>query len=252
MTGRIDLVGIGPGSTDWLAPAAYQALENAEVILGYHTYLEQIVNIAPHILRETSGMRHEVERAHRAIELANAGMRVAVVSGGDPGIYGMAGLVLELLGENQTEVQVAVLPGISALNAAAALLGAPLMTDFAAISLSDHLTPLEDILRRVEYAARAEFVICLYNPRSRRRTEPFERACQILLKHCNPDTPVGVVKAAFRAEQEVRHLKLSDLPALDIGMDTLVIIGNPSTRMLNSRMVTPRGYGRKYNLGGRE
>ncbi len=170
------------------------------------------------------------------------------VSGGDPGIYGMAGLVLELLGENQTDVQVAVLPGISALNAAAALLGAPLMTDFAAISLSDHLTPLDDILRRVEYAARAGFVMCLYNPRSLRRTEPFERACQVLRQHLPAQTPVGVVQAAYRPTQKVDCVSLSDLSNLDIGMDTILIVGNLSTQLRNGRMVTSRGYQNKYNL----
>jgi precorrin-3B C17-methyltransferase len=249
MAGSISIIGIGPGALDWLAPGARIALENAEVIVGYRTYLKQIESIAPQTPRESSGMRHEVERARRAIELAGEGKRVALVSSGDSGIYGMAGLVLEMLADNPAAIHVEVLPGISALNAAASLLGAPLMTDFAVISLSDLLTPLEDILRRVEFAAQGEFVICFYNPRSHHRTEPFERACQILLKHCNPDTPVGVVKAAYRTEQEVQHVKLSELSALDIGMDTLVIVGNSTTRLLDGRMVTPRGYGRKYDLG---
>ncbi len=248
MTGSIYIVGLGPGSLDWLAPGARLALENADIILGYRTYLKQIESIAPNAKRESSGMRHEVERARRAIELAQGGQRVALVSSGDPGIYGMAGLVLEVLGENSAAIHVEVLPGISALNSAASLLGAPLMTDFAVVSLSDHLTPLEDILRRVEFAARGGFVLCLYNPRSRQRVEPFERTCKILLEHCAADTPVGVVKAAYRPDQEVSHVKLSDLSALEIGMDTIVIIGNSTTRIINGRMVTPRGYERKYDL----
>ena len=248
MTGSISIIGLGPGSLDWLAPAARLALENAEVIVGYRAYLKQIETIAPQTPRESSGMRHEVERARRAIELAGEGKRAALVSSGDPGIYGMAGLVLEMLAENPAAIQVEVLPGISALNAAASLLGAPLMTDFAVVSLSDHLTPLDDILRRVEFAARGGFVICFYNPRSHHRIEPFERACQILLEYCAPDTLAGVVKAAYRAEQEVRHVKLSDLSALDVGMDTIVIVGNSTTRLLDGKMVTPRGYERKYDL----
>lgn len=248
MTGRIDIIGLGPGSNEWLAPAARLTLEDAEVILGYHTYLEQIEDIAPQIMREASGMRHEVERARRAIELAQAGRRVAVVSGGDPGIYGMAGLVLELSGENQLGIQVEILPGISALNAAAALLGAPLMTDFAAISLSDHLTPLEDILQRLEFATRAGFVLCLYNPRSHKRTEPFERACQVLRQQLPGHTPVGVVQSAYRPNQKVGYVRLADLPDLDVGMDTILIIGNPATRLINGKMVTPRGYQNKYDL----
>lgn len=246
MSGRIDIVGLGPGSPEWLAPAARLSLENAEVILGYRTYLAQIAELAPQAVREASGMRHEVERARRAIELAQSGRRVAVVSGGDPGIYGMAGLVLEMLQESSLPVE--ILPGISALNAAAALLGAPLMSDFAAISLSDHLTPLEDILRRVEYAVRAGFVLCLYNPRSHRRTEPFAHTCRILQAHMPAETPIGVVRAAFRPDQSVTCIPLADLPDQEVGMDAILIVGNASTCLLNGKMVTPRGYERKYDL----
>lgn len=248
MSGRIDIVGLGPGSIEWLAPAVCHAIESAGVILGYHTYLEQIETIAPTTPRESSGMRHEVERARRAIELARSGERVVLVSGGDPGIYGMAGLVLEMLNEQGADIPVTVIPGISALNAAAALLGAPLMTDFAAVSLSDHLTTLDDILLRVEAAARAGFVLCLYNPRSHKRTEPFERTCQVLLQYLPAQTPVGVVQAAFRPNQSVRCIALEDLPALAVGMDTILIVGNPTTRILNDKMVTPRGYQNKYDL----
>lgn len=249
MTGRIAIIGLGPGAIDWLAPAARLELENSEIILGYHTYLEQIDQIAPQIQREASGMRHEVERARRAIELAQDGRRVTVVSGGDAGIYGMAGLVFELMDNlPDSSISVEVLPGISALNAAAALLGAPLMTDFAAISLSDHLTPLKDILRRVELAVQAGFVLCLYNPRSHQRTEPFARTCQILCQYLSVKTPVGVVQSAFRAEQKVLCVSLGELPKIDIGMNTVLIIGNATTRLLNGRMVTPRGYENKYDL----
>ncbi len=248
MTGRIDIVGLGPGSTDWLAPAVYQAIESAGVILGYHTYLEQIEAIAPTTPREASGMRHEVERARRAIELAQRGEQVMVVSGGDPGIYGMAGLVLEMLNEQEADIPVTVMPGISALNAAAALLGAPLMTDFATVSLSDHLMALDDILLRVEAAARAGFVLCLYNPRSHKRTEPFERTCQVLLQYLPAQTPVGVVQAAFRPNQSVRCIALEDLPTLPVGMDTILIVGRSTTRIMNDKMVTPRGYQKKYDL----
>jgi len=215
-------------------------------------------------------MRREVERARRAIELARGGGRVALVSGGDPGVYGMAGLVYELLGGDPgpeppatpdpgpapsavpelPEVSVTVVPGITALTAAASLLGAPLMTDFAAISLSDQLTPLEDILRRVTLAAQAGFVLCLYNPRSHRRVDPFDRTCAILLLELSPGTPVGVVKAAYRPGQEIVRCRLADLPTLDVGMDTIVIVGNASTRWIGDALVTPRGYEHKYDLGG--
>ena len=172
MSGAVDIVGLGPGSLDWLAPAARRAVEAADVIVGYRTYVAQLDGVAPSVPRERSGMRGEVTRARRAVELAREGRRVALVSGGDAGVYGMAGLLLEVLAaERGPEVAVSVLPGITALTAAAALLGAPLMSDFAAISLSDHLTPLETLLARVDHAAQAGFVLCLYNPRSRRRTE---------------------------------------------------------------------------------
>lgn len=250
LKGSISIIGLGPGSPDWLAPAARQALETCDVILGYHTYLKQIEDIAPQTQREASGMRHEVERARRAIELAHQNQRVAIVSGGDPGIYGMAGLVLELLEDAQLDLPVDILPGISALNAAAALLGAPLMSDFAAISLSDHLTPLNDILRRIEYAARAGFVLCIYNPRSHNRTKPFELACQTLLQFLPAQTPAGVVQAAFRPGQQVRCVSLAELSSLSVGMDSILIIGNQTTRILNGKMVTPRGYANKYDLKG--
>jgi precorrin-3B C17-methyltransferase len=251
MSGFISIIGLGPGSPDWLAPAARLALENAEVILGYRTYLEQIENVAPQVAREASGMRHEIERARQAIDYAAQGKRVAVVSGGDAGIYGMAGLILELLqASDDPTIPAEVLPGISALNAAAALLGAPLMSDFAAVSLSDHLTPLEDILRRVEMAARAGFVLCLYNPNSHRRSAPFEQTCQVLRRHLPADTPVGVVRSAFRPGQKVECVTLAGLPDVDVDMNTILIVGNAATRVLNGRMVTPRGYENKYDLKG--
>jgi precorrin-3B C17-methyltransferase len=250
MTASIYVVGLGPGSADWIAPGAVRALESADVILGYRTYIDQIQAIAPHTPRESSGMRREVQRARRAVELAQAGKTVAMVSGGDPGIYGMAGLIFELLADQDPAdcPDVAVLPGISALNAAAALLGAPLMNDFAAISLSDHLTPVDVILKRVTLAAQAGFVLCLYNPRSHTRTEPFERACQILKENCAPHTPVGVVKAAFRPAQQVQTTTVADLEWLEIGMDAIVIVGNPSTHLVHGKMVTRRGYEQKYEL----
>jgi precorrin-3B C17-methyltransferase len=155
----------------------------------------------------------------------------------------MAGLVLELLAHQAiTSIQVEVLPGITALNAAAALLGAPLMTDFAAISLSDYLIPLETILARLQAAIQGDFVIGLYNPLSHQRREPFERACSLLLNALEEDRPVGIVRAAFRPEQEVYSIPLKELPVQQIGMDCIVIIGNRTTCILNGKMVTPRGY----------
>ncbi len=147
---------------------------------------------------------------------------------------------------------VEVVPGISALNAAASLLGAPLMTDFATISLSDHLVSCADIIRRVELAAQADFVICLYNPKGRDRSEPFRLACEALVRHRSPDTPVGIVRSAYRSGQRAHILRLSELPAADIDMFTTVIVGNSQTAIYGGKLVTPRGYAGKYDLGEKE
>ncbi len=251
MSGAIDVVGIGPGSPDWLAPAARRALEGADVILGYKTYIAQLGDVAPGVERERSGMRGEVARARRAIALAREGHRVALVSGGDAGVYGMAGLLFEVLAADAVPaVPVTVLPGITALTAAAALLGAPLMSDFASVSLSDQLTPLGAILERVELAARAGFVLCLYNPRSRTRTEPYRLACEAILRHRDPETPCGVVRAAYRDGQQVQLVTLGELASVEVGMDAIVVVGGPHTRVLDGRLVTARGYERKYDLEG--
>jgi precorrin-3B C17-methyltransferase len=252
MSGSIDVVGTGPGAPACMTPAAREAIAHADVILGYKTYLNLIAGLAPGTPREASGMRQEVSRVNRAIDLALSGRRVALVSGGDAGIYGMAGLVYEVLRERGDDIAVTVIPGVSALNAAAALLGAPLMTDFAAVSLSDQLVPLDDILRRVEAAARADFILCLYNPKSKHRVEPFARACEILAKHRAPETPVGVVRAAYRDGQQVQIVTLADLPTAPVDMLTLVVVGGSRTYVHNSKMVTPRGYADKYALGEKD
>ncbi|GAB4441370.1 MAG: precorrin-3B C(17)-methyltransferase [Anaerolineae bacterium] len=248
-TGKIWAIGLGPGSEALLAPAARHALEQADAIVGYKTYLKLIEQIAPDTPRQASGMRHEVERVNLAVDLAEAGQRVAVVSSGDAGVYGMAGLVFEVLRERGSNgVEVEVVPGISALNAAAALLGAPLMTDFAAISLSDQLVPLDGILRRVDLAAQAGFILCLYNPKGVNRVEPFNRTCDILLRQLPPDTPVGVVRAAYRSKQQVEVITLAQLPAAEVNMVTVIIVGNRQTLAYNGKMLTPRGYADKYEL----
>jgi precorrin-3B C17-methyltransferase len=249
VSGSIVAVGIGPGALEHITPAAREAIESADVILGYKTYLRLIESLAPEVPRESSSMRQEVSRVQRAVALAKAGQRVAVISGGDAGIYGMAGLVHEVLKEQDDDgVDAEVVPGVSALNAAAALLGAPLMTDFAAISLSDQLVPREEILRRVELAAQADFVLCLYNPKSRQRVEPFALACEILARHRSPGTPVGVVSAAYREGQRTAIIPLADLPEAEVDMVTVVIVGNSRTVVRDGRMVTPRGYASKYEL----
>lgn len=247
MSGLIQVVGLGPGDVAFLAPAAREAIETADVILGYKTYLGLIEQVAPHIPRQSSGMREEVARARQALEFAAEGQRVVVVSSGDPGVYGMAGLIFEICDENNYDLQIEIVPGISAVNAAAALLGAPLMTDFAVISLSDQLVPLEEIAKRLDVAARADFVLCLYNPKGMRRVKPFEIACEILLKHRAPQTPVGIVRKAYRKGQQVSIIPLGNLSGSDIDMLTILIIGNNNTYSKNGKLITQRGYHNKYN-----
>ena len=250
MKGSIIVVGMGPGALAQMTPAAREAIETADVIVGYTTYLKLIADLAPGVPRERSGMRQEVQRINKAADLAATGKRVAVISSGDAGIYGMAGLVHEVVAERGLTLDIEVVPGISALNGAAALLGAPLMTDFAVISLSDQLTPRADILRRVEAATKADFILCLYNPKGKNRVEPFDLTCDILLQHRAAETPVGIVRSAYREKQQVELTTIAQLRDADVNMVTILIVGNGRTRIINGQMVTPRGYGEKYELDG--
>ncbi|NJC87826.1 MAG: cobyric acid synthase [Desulfuromonas sp.] len=251
MSGKLFVVGIGPGDSAHLTPAARAAIEAAEVVAGYQTYLDLIPDLLAGKELLASGMRQEVERCRQALERAAAGQVVALVSGGDAGIYGMAGLVLELANEGAGaqpaallhDVDIEIVPGVSALQAAAARLGAPLMHDFAVISLSDLLTPWDTIARRLEAAAAVDFVVALYNPKSSSRTSQIEAARETLLRHRDPATPVGIVRHACRADEEVTVSTLLDFTAHPIDMFSLVIIGNTATYVDGKgRMVTPRGY----------
>ncbi|MGE4291246.1 MAG: precorrin-3B C(17)-methyltransferase [Desulfovibrio sp.] len=245
------MVGLGPGSPEHLTPAARDALIRSDVVAGYKGYLALV---GPELLADkeliSTGMTGEVDRAGQAVDAALAGHCVAVVSSGDPGVYAMAGLVLEILEARKLleELDLDVLPGVPAFCAAAALLGAPLMHDFASVSLSDLLTPWPLIEKRLDAAASADFVIALYNPRSKRRNSHLERALEIIARHRNAATPVGVVGRAMR---EGQHVELTTLDAVDIAsvdMQTVLIIGNSTTRAVGGRMLTPRGYDRKYEL----
>jgi precorrin-3B C17-methyltransferase len=241
------VVGIGPGGRPHLTQRAFEALEAAQIVVGYSLYLEFLGELLSGKEVVATGMTREVERCEQAVELALSGRRVAVVSTGDPGVYGMAGLVLELLHERDPggEVDVEVVPGVSAVHAAASLLGAPLMTDFAVVSLSDLLTPWEAIRARLEAAAAADFVLALYNPRSRKRTAQLQEACEILARHRPPDTPAGVVRNALRRDQEVVLTTLGEVPGQAVDMMSIVIVGNRATRRLGPWIVTPRGYSRR-------
>lgn len=242
--GKLYVVGLGPGDDAHLTPAARAALAAATVVAGYTTYLELIPDLLAGKELIDTGMRQEVERCRQALARAAQGAVVALVSGGDAGIYGMAGLVLELAEEGGSAVDIEIVPGVSALQAAAARLGAPLMHDLAVISLSDLLTPWPTIAARLEAAAAADFVTILYNPKSRGRTTQVEAARDILLVHRSPATPVGIVRHACRPDESVVVTTLADFTAQEIDMFSLVIVGNAATFVdSRGRMVTPRGYG---------
>jgi cobalt-precorrin 5A hydrolase / precorrin-3B C17-methyltransferase len=239
--GRLSLVGLGPGDDALIPPLAREALAASELVVG----LEQYVDRVRHLLRpgtkvSTPPLGNEVERAREALAEARSGGSVALVSSGDAGIYAMASPALELAGE---DVEVTIVPGITAAQAAASLLGSPLGHDHCAISLSDLLTPWEVIQERVRAAAEADFVVSLYNPRSKGRDWQLGKAREILLQHRPPDTPVGVVRDAYREGQEVTVTDLGSLRPEEVDMLTVVIVGSSQTEVRAGRMVTPRGYG---------
>jgi cobalt-precorrin 5A hydrolase / precorrin-3B C17-methyltransferase len=244
--GKLFLVGIGPGSLEQITPAAQMALNQADAVIGYQLYAQQIMPLLhPGQIVETSPITQERQRAKRAVELAQWGLTVAMISSGDCGIYGMAGLVMEEL-ESQawdgSTPSVEVFPGITALQAAAARVGTPLMHDFCAISLSDLLTPLEIIRNRLIAAAQADFVTAFYNPRSVTRTEPMAIAHKIFLEHRHPDTPVALVRSAYRPDEKIALTTLKDLDINQIDMFTTVLIGNATTRFYQGKLITPRAY----------
>lgn len=212
--------------------------------MGYRLYVNLITSLIRNQRLCTSGMTEEVERCKEALEIASKGETVAVVSSGDPGIYGMAGLVLELNRKYNLEVE--IVPGVSAVSAAAAKAGAPLMHDFAVISLSDLLTPWEVIEKRLKCAAEGDFVIALYNPKSKKRVEQIKNAQKIVLESRSGSTPVAVVTNACRVEETLVISNLENFTDEKIGMLTVVIIGNSQTVNEGGRMVTPRGYETKY------
>jgi len=251
-SGRILLVGFGPGHPDHLTFRAHQAIGEAEVVIGYATYIALVADLLEGKEVIEKGMTEELDRCELALERARKGQVVALISSGDVGVYGMAGPTFEVLRQAgwtpQGDVAVEVVPGVTALSACAALVGAPLTHDFASISLSDLLTPWEVIEKRLQAAAASDFVIALYNPKSGRRTEQIVRARDVLLEHRRPDTPVALVKSAYRSAQNVVLTDLENMLEFKIGMLTTVLIGNSHTFTFEGLMVTPRGYGNKYDL----
>jgi precorrin-3B C17-methyltransferase len=254
MAGKLYIVGVGPGHHDHMTFRAKQVIEESNTIVGYETYVNLVEDLIEGKEVHRYAMTQEVERAHQCIELAKEGKIVSLVSSGDPGIYGMAGLIYEVLAEEgwdrKTGLYVEIVPGVSSLNSCAALVGSPLMTDFAVVSMSDLLVPWEIIMKRVEAAAQGDFVIVIYNPASKKRIHQLQDARKILLKYRTPNTPVAIVKGAYRESQEV---VLTDLEHMEnhkdkLGMITTVIIGNSSTFRYKDMMVNPRGYTSKYNI----
>lgn len=237
---KLFLVGIGPGSADGMTQAAKAALEQSEVLCGYTVYLDLVRQQYPDKETYTTPMTRELERCRWAIDRAAEGKTVAMLCSGDAGVYGMAGPVLELAEGKNIEIE--VVPGVTAALSGAAILGAPLMHDFCVISLSDLLTPWEVIERRLRCAAAGDFSIALYNPRSKKRPDHLRRACEILLEEKSPDTVCGWVKNIGRPGQCHGLATLKDLGSLELDMFTTVFIGASSTKNVNGRMVTPRGY----------
>ena len=242
--GKIFVVGLGPGGLDEMTPRARRAIESAEVVAGYNSYIKLIEKILDGKKIIGRAMMQEVERSRLAIEEASAGRVVAVVSSGDAGVYGMAGLVLEMLFDlpEENRPQFEIIAGVSAVNAAAAILGAPLMHDFAIISLSDLMTPWELIQRRVRAAAEADFVIALYNPKSKRRVTQLVDVQKILLEFRDKNTPVGIVTNAGRDGESKVLSTLENFTREEVNMFSLVIIGNSQTFIKAGYMLTPRGY----------
>jgi precorrin-3B C17-methyltransferase len=250
--GRILLVGFGPGHADHLTFRAAQAIGEAEVVIGYSTYIDLVAHMLGGKEVIVKGMTEELDRCELALERARAGQVVALISSGDVGIYGMAGPTYEVLQaagwHPASDVAVEVVPGVTALSACAARVGAPLTHDFAAISLSDLLTPWEVIERRLKAAAESDFVVALYNPKSGRRTQQIVRARDIFLAHRLPETPVALVKSAYREREDVELTTLADMLDFKIGMLTTVLIGSSNTFVYEGLMITPRGYRNKYDL----
>ena len=221
---------------------AAQVIQDADVVTGYTTYVNMLKTIFPDKEYKATGMMKEVERCRMAIEDAMSGKDVAIVSSGDSGIYGMAGIVYQLADEMGADITIDTVPGMTAASTAASVLGAPLMHDIAIISLSDLMTPIDLIMKRVECAGEGDFVVCLYNPKSKTRTEYLNDARNILLKHRSAETPVGIVRNAGREDESKQVTTLGDLDKADVDMFSIVIIGNSQTYVSNGRMITPRGY----------
>ncbi|NKQ54077.1 precorrin-2 C(20)-methyltransferase [Amycolatopsis sp. K13G38] len=241
VTGEVVVVGLGPAGPEWLTPEAAAALEDAEHIVGYGPYVAKVPQRAGQ-RRHASGNRVEAERAREALELARSGGRVAVVSSGDPGVFAMASAVLEQAASFDPPVTVRVLPGVTAAQAAASRVGAPLGHDYCVLSLSDRLKPWEIIERRLDAAGAADLAIAIYNPASKTRTTQLGQAREVLLRHRAPDTPVVIARDIGGAEEHVTITSLGELDPSSVDMRCLLIIGSSRTQVSNGQVWTPRSY----------
>lgn len=252
--GILYVVGIGPGAEAHATPAALKAIADAQLVVGYTTYIKLVRHLLEGKEIVKTGMTEEIGRARAAIERARDGATVALISSGDAGVYGMAGLVFQVLKEmgwkRGDSPELRIIPGMTALNSCASLVGAPLVHDSCSISLSDLLTPWDVIARRLDAAASADFVIGLYNPASGRRTRQIVDAQAIIRKYREGNTPVALVKSAYRHMESVVLTDLDNFLEYEIGMLTTVIVGSSNTFMFEGYMVTPRGYTNKYTFDG--
>lgn len=258
------VIGTGPGDIAYMSQRAVEIIKQVDCVAGYTTYIDLIADLVKGKEIISTGMMKEVERVEKAIEQALSGKSCALVSGGDPGIYAMAGLVFEICKQRNikivrpggkeshlvcaTGLTLEIVPGIPALAAGVALAGAPLTHDFAAISLSDLLTPWEKIEKRLSCAAMADFVIVLYNPKSKKRDWQLKRAQDLIMEHRDAATPVGIVTGAMRENQHIAFTTLGEMDSADVGMQTVVFIGSSASIQYLDFLFTPRGYSKKYEI----
>lgn len=235
---KLYVIGIGPGSREHMTLKAIESIKKSDVIVGYTPYIDYLGDLIEGKEIYSTGMTGEIKRCNFAISQVKEGKNTAIVSTGDAGLYGMAGPILEL----NDNIDVEIIPGVTAAFSAASEIGAPIMHDFTSISLSDRLTPWEVITKRVEKAAEGDFVIAIYNPRSKGRKDHLEEAVNIMLKHKRRDTPVGIVKNSGRPNTEIILTTLDNIPYEKVDMLSILIIGNNNTYVKNGQLVTPRGY----------
>lgn len=240
--GKLYVVGFGPGGKEHMTLKAVDVIENANVVTGYTTYIDILKEYFPNKNYITTPMMREVERCKIAVEEAMKDKTVAMVSSGDSGIYGMAGIIYQVAEELNADIEIETVPGVTAASSAASVLGAPLMHDLSIISLSDLMTPLDLIMKRVDCAGMSDMIVCLYNPKSKKRTDYLEQAADILLKYRKKETPVGIVRNAGRKDESKCITTLGELKNADVDMFCIVIVGNSQTYASNGRMITPRGY----------